>query len=110
MGSETAGGRPVRPQSAFSFLPSASSAARHNSGSHAGGIIGTRASSCSAIDSRAAIRAAFWLLPPITVQRSEEHTPELQSLMRNSYADFSFKKKKTAQTTQHMTHIHTTYQ
>src|SRR3546814_8271624 len=26
--------------------------------------------------------------------RSEEHTPELQSLMRNSYAVFSLKKKK----------------
>src|SRR3546814_4334250 len=27
--------------------------------------------------------------------RSEEHTSELQSLMRNSYADFSLTKKKT---------------
>src|SRR3546814_9296942 len=27
-------------------------------------------------------------------QRSEEHTPELQSLMRNSYAVFCLKKKK----------------
>src|SRR3546814_1440865 len=27
--------------------------------------------------------------------RSEEHTSELQSLMRNSYADFGSKKKKT---------------
>src|SRR3546814_6023320 len=27
--------------------------------------------------------------------RSEEHTSELQSLMRNSYADFCLKKKKT---------------
>src|SRR3546814_8912622 len=30
-----------------------------------------------------------------TVVRSEEHTSELQSLMRNSYAVFCLKKKKT---------------
>src|SRR3546814_9010661 len=29
------------------------------------------------------------------VQRSEEHTSELQSLMRNSYAVYCLKKKKT---------------
>src|SRR3546814_6584978 len=29
--------------------------------------------------------------------RSEEHTSELQSLMRNSYADFCFKKKTDTQ-------------
>src|SRR3546814_11730581 len=33
------------------------------------------------------------LLQPLT-QRSEEHTSELQSLMRNSYAVFCLKKKK----------------
>src|SRR3546814_10167931 len=33
------------------------------------------------------------------LQRSEEHTSELQSLMRNSYAGFSLKNKK-AKTTQ----------
>src|SRR3546814_2147481 len=32
-------------------------------------------------------------IPPF--QRSEEHTSELQSLMRNSYAVFCLKKKKT---------------
>src|SRR3546814_6983210 len=43
--------------------------------------------------------------PPITDkgpagrQRSEEHTSELQSLMRNSYAVFCLKKKKTAKQT-----------
>src|SRR3546814_3540556 len=31
-------------------------------------------------------------------RRSEEHTSELQSLMRNSYAVFCLKKKKTKQT------------
>src|SRR3546814_6219494 len=35
-------------------------------------------------------------LPPLTeAQRSEEHTSELQSLMRISYAVFCLKKKKT---------------
>src|SRR3546814_5231710 len=34
-------------------------------------------------------------VPP---KRSEEHTSELQSLMRNSYAVFCFKKKKTEYT------------
>src|SRR3546814_7819373 len=32
--------------------------------------------------------------------RSEEHTPELQSLMRISYAVFCLKKKKTQKTTE----------
>src|SRR3546814_8108746 len=32
-------------------------------------------------------------------ERSEEHTSELQSLMRNSYAVFCLKKKPTSQTT-----------
>src|SRR3546814_4083674 len=44
-------------------------------------------------DSRAAeplLRAAIGLNP----RRSEEHTSELQSLMRNSYAVFCLKKKK----------------
>src|SRR3546814_5099467 len=31
---------------------------------------------------------------PIVTERSEEHTSELQSLMRNSYAVFCLKKKK----------------
>src|SRR3546814_4486124 len=34
-------------------------------------------------------------LPPELLQRSEEHTSELQSLMRNSYAVFCLKKKNT---------------
>src|SRR3546814_3584065 len=39
----------------------------------------------------------FWswrFLPQATVMRSEEHTSELQSLMRISYAVFCLKKKK----------------
>src|SRR3546814_2119922 len=35
------------------------------------------------------------------VSRSEEHTSELQSLMRISYAVFCLKKKKTEKTPQH---------
>src|SRR3546814_6620695 len=41
---------------------------------------------------RLAVRCAGRLL--IAWQRSEEHTSELQSLMRNSYAVFCLKKKK----------------
>src|SRR3546814_2192635 len=40
-------------------------------------------------------------------RRSEEHTSELQSLMRISYAVFCLKKKKNNRTTQETT-IHTT--
>src|SRR3546814_834991 len=54
-----------------------------------------------------------WALP---LDRSEEHTSELQSLMRISYAVFCLKKKKTNKTTLHIlskelelrTHITTT--
>src|SRR3546814_4656876 len=39
--------------------------------------------------------------------RSEEHTSELQSLMRNSYAVFCLKKNKTSITdTNHVCHLH----
>src|SRR3546814_3041931 len=39
-------------------------------------------------------------------QRSEEHTSELQSLMRISYAVFCLKKKKNKQTTTQNTKLH----
>src|SRR3546814_5234215 len=39
--------------------------------------------------------AALGILPPENEPRSEEHTSELQSLMRISYAVFCLKKKKT---------------
>src|SRR3546814_7314712 len=35
---------------------------------------------------------------PVTLARSEEHTSELQSLMRSSYAVFCLKKKKQKNT------------
>src|SRR3546814_4613079 len=44
-----------------------------------------------AISSRAAIRL---LVAGCVEKRSEEHTSELQALMRNSYAVFCLKKKK----------------
>src|SRR3546814_2587158 len=43
-------------------------------------------------------RAAFWLIRETVVERSEEHTSELQSLMRNSYAVFCLKKKTNNKT------------
>src|SRR3546814_2566804 len=43
----------------------------------------------------------------IDIDRSEEHTSELQSLMRISYAVFCLKKKKTYQYTQHRTNTNT---
>src|SRR3546814_1252457 len=38
-------------------------------------------------------------MPPKAISRSEEHTSELQSLMRISYAVFCLKKKNTEHTT-----------
>src|SRR3546814_8170200 len=38
------------------------------------------------------------MVPPKDHRRSEEHTSELQSLMRTSYAVFCLKKKKTHHT------------
>src|SRR3546814_3159197 len=40
------------------------------------------------------IRDKFIACAQIAFERSEEHTSELQSLMRTSYAVFCFKKKK----------------
>src|SRR3546814_3946587 len=42
-----------------------------------------------------------------SVYRSEEHTSELQSLMRISYAVFCLKKKKKQHTSPHITFTHT---
>src|SRR3546814_8932920 len=45
--------------------------------------------------------------PPHSEDRSEEHTSELQSLMRISYAVFCLKKKKKHKTQEHIqTHKH----
>src|SRR3546814_16220553 len=55
----------------------------------------------SARPARASVSAVHWRNRG---PRSEEHTSELQSLMRTSYAVFCLKKKKTKT----QTHIHTT--
>src|SRR3546814_8976771 len=55
-----------------------------------------------AADARDALAAEAMLHDLATVWRSEEHTSELQSLMRNSYAVFCLKKK-----TQPTTQLHT---
>src|SRR3546814_1648646 len=58
-------------------------------------------------DWRARARRSSWrgAIPPRAVQprRSEEHTSELQSLMRISYAVFCLKKKKNTPTCTHST-------
>src|SRR3546814_5109996 len=48
-----------------------------------------------------AVAGIVWILP--LKPRSEEHTSELQSLMRISYAVFCLKKKKNDKTTRHNT-------
>src|SRR3546814_2445846 len=42
-----------------------------------------------------------------SVERSEEHTSELQSLMRISYAVFCLKKQHTSKPNTHSSHTHT---
>src|SRR3546814_7166969 len=46
----------------------------------------------------------YWYAQGFAVRRSEEHTSELQSLMRISYAVFCLKKKKKTET--ELTHYH----
>src|SRR3546814_5363244 len=46
----------------------------------------------------------------LTLQRSEEHTSELQSLMRISYAVFCLKKKKLIRTYQKLIKCYTSHQ
>src|SRR3546814_10783917 len=51
------------------------------------------------LDDRLARRQVAVLLGVLDHRRSEEHTSELQSLMRSSYSVFCLKKKKTHKTT-----------
>src|SRR3546814_1445109 len=53
---------------------------------------------------KAGIRA---IINSALVSRSEEHTSELQSLMRSSYAVFCLKKKKKTSNNKSTTHIET---
>src|SRR3546814_2596214 len=50
--------------------------------------------SCQLSNSRKRRNFAIFCCPYARVTRSEEHTSELQSLMRSSYAVFCLKKKK----------------
>src|SRR3546814_10313362 len=64
----------------------------------------------TAIDALSAIMSFFIAAPPldqrrVRARRSEEHTSELQSLMRISYAVFCLKKKKTNRYTVNATSI-----
>src|SRR3546814_8050749 len=58
----------------------------------------------TAISGRTSASAASSSQPTITASRSEEHTSELQSLMRISYAVFCLKKKKTTYKNQRNIH------
>src|SRR3546814_7943769 len=68
--------------------------------------------SLDALHGRVVVIEAFQMLCPGCVShglpqaaaRSEEHTSELQSLMRTSYAVFCLKKKKQYNTTKHSKH------
>src|SRR3546814_1922058 len=55
------------------------------------------------------IRAADAVIDDHRVGRSEEHTSELQSLMRNSYAVFCLKKKKTHEHNYHYNNTSNTH-
>src|SRR3546814_7770570 len=69
------------------------SATAASSGSDINGMAALAA--CNTIQGRLVDFAAeHWGVPESQVERSEEHTSELQSLMRISYAVFCLKKKK----------------
>src|SRR3546814_8229123 len=67
---------------------------------------------CANTDTSSPTKTGWWNFIPstATVTRSEEHTSELQSLMRISYAVFCLKKKKKNTHTQDQTHNKQTYQ
>src|SRR3546814_1570959 len=53
-----------------------------------------------------AVAAGLLLITNLAVERSEEHTTELQSLMSTSYAVFCLKKKHTSASTETTLHRH----
>src|SRR3546814_6661414 len=80
--------RSIEVEARLAFEEGAVSAARHIGGKRSGKVAGRLAPEfhqglADAGDARS------------DGERSEEHTSELQSLMRNSYAVFCLKKKKT---------------
>src|SRR3546814_8171557 len=56
-----------------------------------------------AVQGQGYIGQALGIADVLAVARSEEHTSELQSLMRNSYAVFCLKKKINTKTNQSLT-------
>src|SRR3546814_5580510 len=52
------------------------------------------------LETGAVVKVPLFITEGEKIKRSEEHTSELQSLMRISYAVFCLKKKKTAKHTQ----------
>src|SRR3546814_4690932 len=66
--------------------------------------------SFAGLSSRSAMKLGWRRMPsvvnPVKAIRSEEHTSELQSLMRTSYAVFCLKKKKPSN---HRHHLHRHY-
>src|SRR3546814_4214864 len=85
--------------------------------SRGGGSPGASSAVPGILDSRLRGNARHWRpagrdrkAQQAIVERSEEHTSELQSLMRTSYAVFCLKKKKTdEQNNQRQTKYHFTY-
>src|SRR3546814_3527864 len=65
-----------------------------------GGLPACRAWATSSTSMRVMVVVLLVPGPPVTRRRSEEHTSELQSLMRISYAVFCLKKKTTQHATQ----------
>src|SRR3546814_2549309 len=61
--------------------------------------LGPRPEAGDEIEHRASPARKARITGTLTIGRSEEHTSELQSLMRISYAVFCLKKKKTNHTT-----------
>src|SRR3546814_7337546 len=60
-------------------------------------------SSCFLRSSTSKMPFVSTIIPFLRIRRSEEHTSELQSLMRISYAVFCLKKKNTHRSTPHTT-------
>src|SRR3546814_5028510 len=94
------------PAHAARACPRTRAAAAHRRGTAAGAAprrrrAGHRATALDRAGSRARRRAA-WLAAGA---RSEEHTSELQSLMRNSYAVLCLKKKNHTHTSAKNVHI-----
>src|SRR3546814_3959764 len=57
----------------------------------------TVGTSGNALERVSLVTASGFTVPACTLERSEEHTSELQSLMRTSYAVFCLKKKNNTQ-------------